>query len=207
MWTHRSLVLTTACLVSLCLTSECQPADERDGPVSNERARTDLYGDPLPPGALARLGTTRFRHSTWVHAVACSPDGKLLASGDLKVVRLWDAATGKEVRQFVGHEACIRCVACSRDGKQIASGGDANTVRLWDAATGKELRCFRGHQGEQAPVHGGVVQVIFAPDIKTLISSGMDDTIRHWDIATGKELRQFTGHTEHVWTIALAADG
>jgi WD40 repeat protein len=177
------------------------------GDENTSKERTDLYGDPLPPGALARLGTTRFRHSTWVHAVACSPDGKLVVSGDLKVVRLWDAATGKEVRQFVGHEACIRCVAYSCNGKQIASGGDDNTVRLWDAGTGKELRCFRGHRGEQAPVHGGVVQVIFAPDSKTLISRGMDDTIRHWDIASGKELRQFTGHTEQVWTIALAADG
>jgi WD40 repeat protein len=171
------------------------------------KERSDQYGDPLPPGALARLGTVRFRHSTWVHAVACSPDGKLLASGDSKVVRLWDAATGKEVRQFVGHEGCIRCVAYSRDGKQIASGGDDNTVRVWDAATGKELRCFRGHQGEPAPTRGGVVQVLFPPDCKTLISSGMDNTIRCWDVATGTELRQFAIDTELVWTIALAADG
>src|SRR5262249_60031490 len=66
------------------------------------KARPDVSGAPLPDGAAQRLGTTRFRHDAT--AIASSPDGKLLASGGRdNVIRLFDAATGKEIRRLTGH--------------------------------------------------------------------------------------------------------
>src|SRR6516165_8523054 len=64
-----------------------------------EAPAVDRYGDPLPKGALARLGTTRLRHESMVYALAFSPDGKTLATGgqDRDIV-FWDVASGKEVR-------------------------------------------------------------------------------------------------------------
>jgi WD40 repeat protein len=52
-------------------------------------------------------------------------------------VRLWDVATGKEVRRFTGHEGSVNSVAVTPDGKYVVSGSGDKTVRVWELATGK----------------------------------------------------------------------
>src|SRR5438552_3669210 len=63
--------------------------------------RTDLYGDPLPQGAIARMGTLRFRNDRPITCVAFAPDGKtLVTASGIRTVRLWETASGKELRRF-----------------------------------------------------------------------------------------------------------
>src|SRR5262249_32613651 len=78
------------------------PQSESAASASSDKAkiekteRTDLYGDPLPPGALARMGTVRFRSRDFIGQIAYSPDGKLLAAGSYRGgILLYDAATGR----------------------------------------------------------------------------------------------------------------
>ena len=148
-----------------------------DSPQSEDRPTPkktqvghDLFGDPLPSGAFARLGSGRMRHQDEVDSVAFSPDGKTLAAGDAGApmkVRLWDVATGKEVRRFEAN-SCTRSIVFSPDGALLATGDYVGFVHLWEARTGKQLFMFSVRQD---PVVPQVMSVLFSPDGKVLASS------------------------------------
>jgi WD40 repeat protein len=158
--------------------------------VANEPVRpprVDAQGDPLPSGAILRLGTVRFRHGKSVTCVAYGPDGKTIASASQDTtIRLWEAATGKEVRVLQGHTAEVTCVAFAPDGKTLASVSKDNTIRFWEAAKAKEVR-----QIKELPdsTFNRVSAVVFTPDGKTVAASGGDDWVGLWEVATGKKVR------------------
>ena len=75
-----------------------------------------------------------------MHSAVFSPDGRYVVTGsEDKTVRRWDAATGAQLRQFVGHTGPVIQVAVSPDGRFLLSASADQTARLWDAASGEEL--------------------------------------------------------------------
>ena len=109
--------------------------------VSQEKLRYDLLGDPLPRGAIARLGSVRLRPGGACCSVAFSPtEGRLVSQGYDGAIRFWDLATGKEVLCFMaGAGGWDWPVAFTPDGKHLIGMGRDSVVCRWDAATGKEV--------------------------------------------------------------------
>jgi RNA polymerase sigma factor (sigma-70 family) len=180
-----------------------EPAPPADAPavVKDTRpqppARADLHGDPLPPGARARLGTVRFRGADGMHYLVYTPDGKLLASGGSDGARIWDAATGKEVRRL----PLDQCrdpygpIAFSADGKLIAVGGYDQERRggaVYEISTGRRLYRF-GKPGVYAEAR-------FSPNdhILAVTYSVNDPTIDLHDAATGAPVRSLVGHRKRT---------
>ena len=149
---------------------------------------------------LRPLGSGRRGASDWVSSVAFSSDGKLLASSGGGAIKLWDVASGGELRTLSVHSSSVTSVAFSPDGKLLASGDWDNTVKLWDVASGHELHTLSGHSES-------VTSVAFSPDGKQLASGSLDNTnpVKLWDVASGRELRSLNGRG--VFSVAFSPDG
>ncbi len=142
-------------------------------------------------------------HTDSVWSIDLSPDGQyaLTASSD-KTIRLWDAKTGKEIRQFPG-TVRLSAAKFSPDGKLIVTSLRTEDLRLYDTETGNEVRRF-------APNLAGT-EVVFSPDGKTVASSNPidenDSAIRLWDVATGKLVQTLQGHAKSAIRVAYSPDG
>jgi WD40 repeat protein len=127
--------------------------------------KTDLLGDPLPPGVTVSMGSIRLRHGAVVTALASSPapaNAFLVSAGQDGTIRVWEAATGKKVRRLQGHKAGDHIsVALSPNGKTLASVGFIEpTIRLWDVTTGKQIGTMGDGPGA---VPGGIGAGGFGP--------------------------------------------
>jgi WD40 repeat protein len=145
-------------------------------------------------------------HKDMAISLAFSPDGKLLATGgsqhDLDV-RLWDAATGKQVRA-INVAAMVPALAFSPDGKVLAIGQDDSRIALRDVATGKEMWMLKG-------ATEGTFALAFSPDGRLIAGAGpvqKDGKPTHetrlWNVNSGELLRSWEDTTT---SFAFTPDG
>jgi RNA polymerase sigma factor (sigma-70 family) len=187
-------------------------------PVPAARARTDLFGDPLPPGALARMGTVRFAHgeSRYGYPVL-APDHATFATVSNAtypgqgMVCLWDAVTGKEVHRlhdpdFVYHEAfflhgekLLGTMGVSR--KPVQGGKDAHVLHFWDPSTGKKAA------REIRVVGSRLHPWALSGDEKHLVSANWEPPVVIRDLQTGMVLARWPGAGVRIDHLAFSPDG
>lgn len=115
---------------------------------------------------------TDFEHSS-EHALAFSPDGQIIATGDIDGrVWLFDPGSGRNLADFE-HSGRIDTLTFSPDGKTLASASADQTVQLWDVAGRSNRITLRGHQSAARTV-------AFSPDGQTLATGSADRMVKLW---------------------------
>src|SRR5262249_52063419 len=153
--------------------------------------------------ALAQQATvlgTLDGHTDPVYAVVWSPDGKTLATAGFdNTVRLWDAATRKEIRKYDGHSKLVLAVAIAPDSRRILSGSLDNTAKIWDEPASAPLRTLAGHPA--------AVEALAVKADGKQFAAGAGRSIKIWDTAKGAAVRDLAGHRGEVTSACWRGDG
>jgi WD40 repeat protein len=196
------------------------------------QASVDSHGEPLPAGAIARMGTVRWRHGTPVSFVGFLPGDKaVISAGFDQIIHVWDARTGTEVRRFGkaagqpeevlgaiavgggrGRQVVRRRVntfvatLCS-NGKRLVTCGDDAAVRVWEVETGKEVCSLSSSKlvvSPNGPYGARPAGLAVTADGSTLAVRGMDGAVSLWDVATSERTRQLEPPRAQRRTFAIA---
>jgi RNA polymerase sigma factor (sigma-70 family) len=192
------------------------PPTKTPTPLVKEAPPADRHGDPLPAGAVARLGTERFRHGgQGLQGLAFLPDGRTLvgaAANGGHAIWFWEADTGRLRRTMRTEPLSIRGFTLAPDGRRIAIGGFLpvegdqpirGAIHVLDVASGKVVWVFA-----RSDVDTDHCSLALTPDGKFLISLGdRSGILRIEEIATGVEIlrQQFPG--DILSNLVLSPDG
>jgi WD40 repeat protein len=133
--------------------------------------------------------------------ITFSPDGRHLAVGERTgLVTLWrltwpvvpadqpvalpTAAKPPLARHFKGHQAAIRALAFTADGRKLISIGNDNTARCWDVGEQEESRVLQ--KGRH------VDGLSYSPDGRYLVVASLSDGIRVHDLTSTDPPRSLT---------------
>jgi RNA polymerase sigma factor (sigma-70 family) len=146
----------------------------------------DLDGNALPPGAVARLGSLRFRVG-FPETIAYSPDGKILFAGSQAGIRMFDASTGHLLRTL-GQELKTTCwtTAVSPDGKLAAIGGMRRNPGevVYETASGNRI-CTLQSPTPRSTRFGG-----FSPDGSVVATTVHSSRVDLYNARTGELLHK-----------------
>jgi WD40 repeat protein len=180
-----------------------KPAVKESPPTAE---RKDAEGVPLPDGAVARLGSSRFRHGgTNIVTAAFSANGRLLAAADSRGIHVWDTATGRRVRHFTLSDRWSPHVMRFLDGGSRLAVGSSDyrqeaELTAYDLTSGKVL--------DRTPFRGKD-QVLFGditPDGSRVLVNARFDRVYLWDRTAGKELWSVPT-PDSTFALPLTADG
>lgn len=165
---------------------EQEPTTASAGKSAAEKVepRTDLYGDPLPEGAIVRMGSLRFRHPGLYH-FGFRDEGKTVVSsaGD-ETFRFWDSGTGRQIRAVRLKKGAkpVQHQVLSPGAKTAAAFDNNGGIALWSVDSGELIKTLPSPKGDVAGLY-------FSADGKILIANFWQPSIVLFDWNKGKERR------------------
>jgi RNA polymerase sigma factor (sigma-70 family) len=198
-----------ACLPTSVPPNPAAPHEEPPpDPGAGQADHLDAHGDPLPPDALARLGTVRLRPGGPVCGLAFSTDGRALATiGSDFNLCMWQIPSGRLLARLPRQSGSCNALAFSRDGKSLAASGPGGDIAVYDfgaAQPGAPGRALL--EKERSRIRDHNYFLAFLPD-GNLLSASVNGQVSLRD-AAGKEVRRFGNLVERVvHAFALSPDG
>ena len=184
---------------------EKQPPQDQD-----PKPRLDLYGDPLPEGAVARMGTLRFRESQGIHHIAFSPDLRLVATASYKdsTATLWNGETGRAWKEIDLKGFHVGPLAFSPDGKTLVIGEGGSILFYRVDGEGGPERIHFPEPGRAAMTRLGatVLHLAYSPDGMAL-AAATRDAIHTWNVKSGERLRRIDYEPSYWSSVVFSPDG
>jgi WD40 repeat protein/DNA-binding SARP family transcriptional activator len=160
----------------------------------------DASPTPSPRSWRGRL-MPQYGKDSQMESVDISPDGRLIAAGGHdRIIRFWDAQSGRVLAELEGHTNVVEAITFSPDGRQLASGSWDHRVILWDVQTGRPIREFNASAFS-------VASVAFSPDGRLLATAGQDSIVRVWNVMSGQLLHELRGHERWIRSAIFSPDG
>lgn len=142
-------------------------------------------------------------HKDTIQALAFSPDARKIATASYdKDIRLWDAASGVELRTLRDHIDAVYSLAFSPDGRLLASGSADRSVKIWNPETGERLYTLSGPTD-------GITSIAIDPSGTRLAAGGYDRTIRVWNLGEDGVhlLNSLIAHQSTILQVAYSPAG
>ena len=136
-----------------------------------------------------------------------SPDGRRLATGFGKTLRIWNLDAGQCERELNGHSEMICFALFTPDGQRLISSAVDRSLRIWDAASGRSLARWKLHGDSYAFAISSDGERV-AMRVSQGVGAGMDaPTMELWDLESGQQLLSYRGFLEMAAIIGFSPDG